>query len=74
MENARSAHILYFLKHFYQAGKVVAVKWPEIAYVQPLEYVLLACQKRFQTVVEAQDASSVLFRDKPDFTQEIISL
>ena len=52
MQYARAVHVLYVVEHTHYRVDVVAVERPEIADVQSFEYVLAACEQRFQAVVE----------------------
>ena len=70
VEQTRPAHPLDVVEGLYQRGHVVAVDRTEIAYVKTLEYVLLAREQRFQTVVEAHDRPLLAVRHQVEAAQK----
>ena len=53
MQDARPAHPLDLVQHFHELGHIVAVEWPEVSYVEALEYILLPGNKGFEGIPEA---------------------
>ena len=72
VEQTRPAHPLDVVECLYERGYVVAVDRTEIAYVKTLEYILLARQQRFQTVVEAHDCPLLAVRHHIEAAQETV--
>ena len=70
MQYPRTLHILDVVEHFHKGAHVVPVDRPEIADVQPLEDVLFAREKRFQTVVEPQYGALALIRHQMELAEE----
>ena len=70
----RPRHILDVVQFVDDIDDVVAVDRPEVAYVEPLEYVLLLGKQCLQAVVEAQYRAAVLLVDEVQLAQRAVGV
>ena len=73
MENARAFHVANVGEHLNKFLDIMTVKGTEIPDIQPFEYILLAQQERFETVVESEDGTTSAVADQMQFSQNLIN-